>query len=87
MGAGESKFIAQWAWSWDELRRGKRKYQRGDHAVWVGEVDGVAIIDDYGHHPVEISAVLAAARTSARRNVIAVVQPHRYTRLRDLFTV
>jgi len=49
----------------------------------VGEVDGVAIIDDYGHHPVEIRAVLAAAREGVRGRVIAVVQPHRYTRLRD----
>ncbi|RVT89398.1 UDP-N-acetylmuramate--L-alanine ligase [Sphingomonas crocodyli] len=50
----------------------------------VGEVDGVTIIDDYGHHPVEIRAVLAAAREGAKNRVIAVVQPHRYTRLRDL---
>ncbi len=50
----------------------------------VGEVDGVTIIDDYGHHPVEIKAVLAAAREGAKGRVIAVVQPHRYTRLRDL---
>jgi len=54
----------------------------------VGEVradDGVAtIIDDYGHHPVEIRAVLAAARESAAGRVIAVVQPHRYTRLANL---
>ncbi len=50
----------------------------------VGEVDGCVIIDDYAHHPVEISAVLAAARESAEGRVIAVVQPHRYTRLRDL---
>jgi UDP-N-acetylmuramate--alanine ligase len=50
----------------------------------VGEVEGVAIIDDYGHHPVEIRAVLAAAREGARGRVIAVAQPHRYTRLRDL---
>jgi UDP-N-acetylmuramate--alanine ligase len=50
----------------------------------VGEVEGVTIIDDYGHHPVEIKAVLAAAREGARGRVIAVVQPHRYTRLRDL---
>ncbi len=49
----------------------------------VGEVDGVTIIDDYGHHPVEIRAVLAAARESASGRVIAVAQPHRYTRLRD----
>ena len=50
----------------------------------VGEVDGATIIDDYGHHPVEIRAVLSAARESAQGRVIAVVQPHRYTRLRDL---
>jgi UDP-N-acetylmuramate--alanine ligase len=50
----------------------------------VGEVDGVTIIDDYGHHPVEIRAVLSAAREGAQGRVIAVVQPHRFTRLRDL---
>ncbi|MCB9959565.1 MAG: UDP-N-acetylmuramate--L-alanine ligase [Rhodospirillaceae bacterium] len=53
----------------------------------TGIADGVAVIDDYGHHPVEIAAVLKAARTrvGASNRVIAVVQPHRYTRLRDLF--
>ena len=51
----------------------------------VGEVGGATIIDDYGHHPVEIRAVLAAAREGVRGRVIAVVQPHRYTRLRDHF--
>jgi UDP-N-acetylmuramate--alanine ligase len=52
----------------------------------VGTWNGAAIIDDYGHHPVEIAAVLKAARSiSAGHKVIAVVQPHRYTRLRDLF--
>jgi UDP-N-acetylmuramate--alanine ligase len=50
----------------------------------VGEVAGVSVIDDYGHHPVEIRAVLAAAREGVRGRVIAVVQPHRFTRLRDL---
>jgi UDP-N-acetylmuramate--alanine ligase len=50
----------------------------------VGEVDGVTVIDDYGHHPVEIRAVLAAAREGAQGRVIAVVQPHRYTRLQSL---
>jgi UDP-N-acetylmuramate--alanine ligase len=50
----------------------------------VGEVAGATIIDDYAHHPVEIRAVLAAAREAAQGRVIAVVQPHRYTRLRDL---
>ncbi len=50
----------------------------------VGEVDGMMVIDDYGHHPVEIRAVLAAAREGAQGRVLAVVQPHRFTRLRDL---
>ena len=51
----------------------------------TGEVNGVTIIDDYGHHPVEIGAVLRAARTAAKGSVIAVVQPHRYSRLASLF--
>jgi UDP-N-acetylmuramate--alanine ligase len=51
----------------------------------TGEWNGVAIIDDYGHHPVEIAAVLKAARDSYNGRVIAVVQPHRYTRLQSLF--
>jgi len=50
----------------------------------VGEVAGATVIDDYAHHPVEIRAVLSAAREAARGRVIAVAQPHRYTRLRDL---
>ncbi len=49
----------------------------------VGEALGATIIDDYGHHPIEIRAVLAAAREGVRGRVIAVVQPHRFTRLRD----
>jgi UDP-N-acetylmuramate--alanine ligase len=51
----------------------------------VGEVGGVTIIDDYGHHPVEIAAVLKAARQSTSGRVIAVHQPHRYSRLHSLF--
>ena len=52
----------------------------------AGEWNGVRIIDDYGHHPVEISAVLKAARAMQGPNrVIAVAQPHRYSRLHDLF--
>jgi UDP-N-acetylmuramate--alanine ligase len=51
----------------------------------TGEWNGVRIIDDYGHHPVEIAAVLKAAREVTDGRVIAVVQPHRFTRLRDLF--
>ena len=50
----------------------------------VGEANGAAIIDDYAHHPVEIRAVLSAAREGVKGRVIAVVQPHRFTRLRDL---
>ncbi len=51
----------------------------------TGEWNGVTIIDDYGHHPVEIAAVLRAARESTKGQVIAVMQPHRYTRLHSLF--
>jgi UDP-N-acetylmuramate--alanine ligase len=57
----------------------KRRFTR------AGEWNGVTIIDDYGHHPVEIAAVLKAARDSVKGQVIAVVQPHRYTRLKSLF--
>ncbi|GGC39261.1 UDP-N-acetylmuramate--L-alanine ligase [Siccirubricoccus deserti] len=57
----------------------KRRFTR------VGETAGVTVIDDYGHHPVEIAAVLKAARQAGARDVIAVVQPHRYTRLQTLF--
>ena len=57
----------------------KRRFQL------TGEWNGVAIYDDYGHHPAEITAVLAAARGGAKGRVIAVVEPHRYTRVHDLF--
>ncbi|MFN0042479.1 MAG: UDP-N-acetylmuramate--L-alanine ligase [Alphaproteobacteria bacterium] len=57
----------------------KRRFTR------TGEAGGVGVIDDYGHHPVEIKAVLAAARQATSGQVIAVVQPHRYTRLSSLF--
>jgi UDP-N-acetylmuramate--alanine ligase len=57
----------------------KRRFTR------TGEWNGVTVIDDYGHHPVEIAAVLKAARDSTTSKVIAVVQPHRYTRLQSLF--
>ncbi len=71
----------------DDVRKGlgafggvKRRF------TTTGVVNGVRIIDDYGHHPVEIAAVLKAARQVTQGKVIAVVQPHRYTRLRDLMT-
>ncbi len=57
----------------------KRRFTR------TGRAGGVTVIDDYGHHPVEITAVLQAARDASVGNVVAVVQPHRYSRLQDLF--
>jgi UDP-N-acetylmuramate--alanine ligase len=51
----------------------------------TGVANGVRIVDDYGHHPVEIASVLTAARAVSEGRVIAVVQPHRYSRLNDLF--
>ncbi len=51
----------------------------------TGEWNGALIFDDYGHHPVEVAAVLKAARASTKSKVIAVMQPHRYTRLSSLF--
>ena len=62
-----------------EFKGVKRRFTK------TGEAAGVTVIDDYAHHPVEIAAVLRAARSATSGNVIAVVQPHRYTRLRDLF--
>jgi UDP-N-acetylmuramate--alanine ligase len=56
----------------------KRRFTR------VGDADGAIVIDDYAHHPTEIRAVLAAAREGADGRVIAVMQPHRYTRLEAL---
>jgi UDP-N-acetylmuramate--alanine ligase len=57
----------------------KRRFTR------VAEIDGVTVIDDYAHHPVEIAAALKAARQSHSGRIMAVHQPHRYTRLSDLF--
>src|SRR5437763_8443046 len=70
----------------DQIRKGlagfggvKRRFTR------TGDWNGVSIFDDYGHHPVEIAAALKAARESTKGQVIAVMQPHRYTRLSALF--
>lgn len=57
----------------------KRRFQL------TGTANGVAIYDDYGHHPIEIKAVLSAARAGAKGRLIAVMEPHRYSRVRDLF--
>ena len=60
-----------------EFRGAERRFQI------KGEKSGVLVVDDYGHHPTEIKATLAAARTSGRR-VVTLFQPHRYSRTRDL---
>ncbi|WP_448582090.1 UDP-N-acetylmuramate--L-alanine ligase [Thermaurantiacus sp.] len=61
----------------------KRRFTKVGEVATAGAP--ITIIDDYGHHPVEVRAVLAAARESAPARVVAVVQPHRFSRLRDLF--
>jgi UDP-N-acetylmuramate--alanine ligase len=61
-----------------DFRGADRRYQV------KGEVNGVTVVDDYGHHPTEIAAVLAAARAGSPRRIVAVFQPHRYSRTRDL---
>ncbi|MEE2860736.1 MAG: UDP-N-acetylmuramate--L-alanine ligase [Pseudomonadota bacterium] len=69
-----------------EIREALAKFGGvGRRFTRVGEVGGVTIIDDYGHHPVEIAAVLKAARQASSGRVIAVHQPHRYSRLSGLF--
>lgn len=70
----------------DEIREGLASFGGVNRRFTkVGEVNGVTIIDDYGHHPVEIAAVLKAARQATEGRVIAIHQPHRYTRLSSLF--
>jgi UDP-N-acetylmuramate--alanine ligase len=70
----------------DVLRQGLAAFSGVRRRFTItGTSDGITVVDDYGHHPVEIAAVLAAARGSAKRRVIAVVQPHRFSRLKSLF--
>jgi UDP-N-acetylmuramate--alanine ligase len=71
----------------DSIREGMASFEGVKRRfTTTGVARGVRVIDDYGHHPVEIAAVLRAARQVATGKVIAVVQPHRYTRLRDLMS-
>jgi UDP-N-acetylmuramate--alanine ligase len=68
------------------IRNGLKKFSGVKRRfTTTGYWNEVRIVDDYGHHPVEIAAVLSAARETTKGRVIAVVQPHRFTRLRDLF--
>jgi UDP-N-acetylmuramate--alanine ligase len=70
----------------DSIRRAMANFQGVKRRFTrVGEWHGAAIIDDYGHHPVEIAAVLRAARQAFSGPIVAVMQPHRYTRLQTLF--
>ena len=62
----------------EEFRGAERRFERR------GEAAGVLVVDDYGHHPTEIAAVISAARAGVDRRVVVVFQPHRYTRTRDL---
>jgi UDP-N-acetylmuramate--alanine ligase len=72
--------------SGDEIRRALAAFGGVNRRFTkVAEIDGVTIIDDYGHHPTEISAVLKAARQASEGRVIAIHQPHRYTRLHHHF--
>jgi UDP-N-acetylmuramate--alanine ligase len=61
-----------------EFRGAERRFER------KGEVAGITVVDDYGHHPTEVAAVIAAARAAAPTRVVIAFQPHRYTRTRDL---
>ena len=67
-----------------ELAEGIAEFHGADRRFQIkGEKSGILVVEDYGHHPTEIQATLAAARTSGRR-LVALFQPHRYTRTRDL---
>ncbi|MGH9542029.1 MAG: UDP-N-acetylmuramate--L-alanine ligase [Terriglobales bacterium] len=69
----------------ERLREGLARFRGVDRRFQrKGEVDGVAVIDDYGHHPTEIAATLAAARQCRYRRVLMLFQPHRYTRTQKL---
>jgi UDP-N-acetylmuramate--alanine ligase len=69
----------------DQIRAGLDQFRGVDRRFQIrGQAAGVTVIDDYGHHPTEIRATLAAARQCGFRRVHVIFQPHRYTRTRDL---
>src|SRR4029450_815334 len=70
--------FAKIASGFEDFRGAERRFQLR------GEARGVMVVDDYGHHPTEIAAVIAAARAGLDPRVVVVFQPHRYTRTRDL---
>jgi len=68
-----------------KIARGLEQFRGAERRFEMrGEARGVMVVDDYGHHPTEIAAVIAAARAGLDRRVVVVFQPHRYTRTRDL---
>jgi len=71
--------------SGEQIRQGLERFRGADRRFQVkAEIDGITIVDDYGHHPTEIRATLDAARLRQAKRVIAVFQPHRYTRTKFL---
>jgi UDP-N-acetylmuramate--alanine ligase len=65
----------------EEIRRGLERFHGADRRFQIkAELEGITIVDDYGHHPTEIRATLEAARLWGAKRVIAIFQPHRYTR-------
>ena len=71
----------------ERVAEGLRAFRGAERRFEVhGEPNGILVVDDYGHHPTEIAAVLAAARTLNRRRIIVVFQPHRFTRTEQLLT-
>jgi UDP-N-acetylmuramate--alanine ligase len=71
--------------SFDRIRAALAEFQGAERRYETrGRVGGIHVVDDYGHHPTEIAAVLTAAREGSPGRIIAVFQPHRYSRTRDL---
>jgi UDP-N-acetylmuramate--alanine ligase len=69
----------------DQIRQGLERFRGADRRFQIkAEVDGITIVDDYGHHPTEIRATLDAARLRGAKRLIAIFQPHRYTRTKFL---
>ncbi len=69
----------------EQIRHGLERFRAADRRFQIkAEVDGITIVDDYGHHPTEIRATLDAARLRGAKRIIAIFQPHRYTRTKFL---
>ena len=71
--------------SGEQIRQGLEHFRGADRRLQIkAEIDGITIVDDYGHHPTEIRATLEALRLRGAKRVIAIFQPHRYTRTKFL---